>query len=52
MNCQLNLEKTIGKNSEGLVKKFLDLELYVDGDFVHWISIQKGDILWLLDQEE
>lgn len=34
------------------VDKYLNLELYVDGEFADTTVLEKDDILWLLDQEK
>jgi len=36
----------------GKIDKYLNLELYVDGEFADTAVFDKDDLLWLLDQKE
>ena len=51
MNYKLNFHRVqIGFLNE--VTRYLNVELYVDGDHVDSAVLEKDDILWLLNQEE
>jgi hypothetical protein len=51
MNYKLSFHRVqIGFLNE--VTRYLNVELYVDGDHVDSAILEKDDILWLLNQEE